>query len=76
MKRSKNLPAKYKVIDANGQGVLPGFNERSRPLHEWRVSAIERRLRDANTPQEFAERIRDFAGKLRKEDGSRWRTGP
>ena len=36
----------------------------------FQLSSVD--LRDANTPQEFAERIRDFAAKLPK---GRWITG-
>src|SRR5438034_1307121 len=61
-----------KVIDAKGRLVLPGFNDAH--VHflsgGFQLSSVD--LRDANTPQEFAERIRDFAGKLPK---GRWITG-
>jgi len=61
-----------KVIDAKGQLVLPGFNDAHVHFMSggFQLSSVD--LRDANTPQEFAERIRDFAGKLPK---GRWITG-
>jgi len=61
-----------RVIDANGQGVLPGFNDAHVHFMSggFQLSSVD--LRDANTPQEFAERIRDFAGKLPE---GRWITG-
>ena len=61
-----------KVIDAKGQLVLPGFNDAHVHFMSggFQLSSVD--LRDANTPQEFAERIRDFAAKLPK---GRWITG-
>src|SRR5688572_5909222 len=59
-------------IDAQGQLILPGFNDAH--VHflsgGFQLSSVD--LRDANTPQEFADRLRDFAAKL--PDGS-WITG-
>jgi len=64
--------SKTKVIDAKGQLVLPGFNDAH--VHflggGFQLSSVD--LRDANTPQEFAERIRDFAAKL---PAGSWVTG-
>src|SRR5436190_11426474 len=61
-----------RVIDAHGQLVLPGFNDSH--VHflsgGFQLSSVD--LRDANTPEEFAERIRDFAAKLPR---GRWITG-
>src|SRR5499427_8181401 len=61
-----------RVIDAGKRLVLPGFNDAH--VHfmtgGFQLSSVD--LRDANTPQEFAERIRDFAAKL--PEGS-WMTG-
>jgi predicted amidohydrolase YtcJ len=52
--------------------VLPGFNDAH--VHflsgGFQLSSVD--LRDANTPQEFAERIRQFAAKL---PAGRWITG-
>src|SRR3989454_7825852 len=61
-----------KVIDAKGQLVLPGFNDAHVHFMSggFQLSSVD--LRDANTPQEFAERIRDFAGNFPK---GRWITG-
>src|SRR5712691_8693694 len=60
------------VIDAKGQLVLPGFNDAHVHFMSggFQLSSVD--LRDANTPQEFAERIRDFAAKLPR---GRWITG-
>ena len=64
--------ARTRVVDAGGALVLPGFNDSH--VHflsgGFQLSSVD--LRDANTPQEFAERIRAFAAKLPK---GRWVTG-
>lgn len=61
-----------RVIDARGQLVLPGFNDAH--VHflsgGFQLSSVD--LRDADTPDEFAERIRRFAQKL---PSGRWITG-
>jgi len=64
--------ADTKVIDAKSQLVLPDFNDAHVHFMSggFQLSSVD--LRDANTPQEFAERIRDFAAKLPK---GRWITG-
>src|SRR6266699_2710683 len=64
--------ANTKVIDARGRLVLPGFNDAHVHFMSggFQLSSVD--LRDANTPQEFAERIRDFAAKLPR---GRWITG-
>jgi len=61
-----------KQIDGKGQAVLPGFNDAHVHFMSggFQLSSVD--LRDANTPQEFAERIRDFAVKLPE---GRWITG-
>jgi len=61
-----------RVIDAHGRFVLPGFNDSHVHFMSggFQLSSVD--LRDANTPQEFAERIRDFAAKIPK---GRWITG-
>src|SRR6185369_10429945 len=50
-----------KVIDAEGRLVLPGFNDAHVHLMSggFQLSSVD--LRDAGTPQELAERIREFA---------------
>ncbi len=61
-----------RIIDVRGQLVLPGFNDSH--VHfmtgGFQLSSVD--LRDANTPEEFAERIRRFAEKTRS---GRWITG-
>ena len=61
-----------RVIDAGGALVLPGFNDAH--VHflsgGFQLSSVD--LRDAATPQEFAERIRRFAARHPK---GRWVTG-
>src|SRR5215218_6686705 len=61
-----------RVIDARGALLLPGFNDAH--VHflsgGFQLSSVD--LRDAPTPQEFAERIRSFSEKLPK---GRWITG-
>src|SRR4030095_5955424 len=64
--------ANTRVIDAQGQLVLPGFNDAHVHFMSggFQLSSVD--LRDANTPAEFAARIRDFAAKL---PAGRWITG-
>ena len=61
-----------RVLDAGGALVLPGFNDSH--VHflsgGFQLSSVD--LRDAATPQEFAERIRRFSEKLPR---GRWVTG-
>ena len=61
-----------RIIDAKKQLVLPGFNDSH--VHflsgGFQLSSVD--LRDANSPQEFAERIRSFAEQL---PTGRWITG-
>jgi predicted amidohydrolase YtcJ len=63
---------KTKVIDATGRLVLPGFNDAH--VHflsgGFQLSSVD--LRDANTTEEFADRIRRFAERLPQ---GRWLTG-
>ena len=69
---NKLAGANTRVIDAKKRLVLPGFNDAH--VHflsgGFQLSSVD--LRDANTPQEFAERIRQFAIKL---PAGRWITG-
>jgi predicted amidohydrolase YtcJ len=63
---------KTRVVDARGALVLPGFNDAH--VHfisgGFQLSSVD--LRDAATPQEFAERLRRFSEKL---PPGRWITG-
>lgn len=63
---------KTRVIDAKKQLVLPGFNDAH--VHflsgGFQLSGVD--LRDASTPEEFAERIRRFAATVQS---GRWITG-
>ena len=61
-----------KVIDARAQLVVPGFNDAHVHFLSGGFQLASVDLRDANTPQEFAERIRDFGAKLAN---GRWITG-
>jgi predicted amidohydrolase YtcJ len=59
-------------IDAEGRPVLPGFNDAHVHFMSggFQLSSVD--LRDANTPDEFAGRIRDFAATLSE---GQWLTG-
>ncbi|CAN5280319.1 amidohydrolase [soil metagenome] len=61
-----------KVIDAQGALVLPGFNDSHVHFMDGGAHLASVQLRDAATPEEFAERIRRFAEKTPK---GRWITG-
>jgi predicted amidohydrolase YtcJ len=64
--------ARTRIIDARKQLVLPGFNDAHVHFMSggFQLSSVD--LRDANTPEEFAERIRKFAEKV---PAGRWITG-
>jgi predicted amidohydrolase YtcJ len=68
----KYAGSRTRTVDARGALVLPGFNDSH--VHflsgGFQLSSVD--LRDAATPQEFAERIRRFAGRQPK---GRWVTG-
>src|SRR5262249_49571932 len=68
----KLAAANTRVIDAQGQLVLPGFNDAHVHFMSggFQLSSVD--LRDANTPQEFAERIRVFAATI---SAGAWITG-
>ena len=61
-----------RVIDARGALVLPGFNDAHVHFIEGGGHLASVQLRDAASPAEFAERIREFAAKTPK---GRWITG-
>jgi predicted amidohydrolase YtcJ len=61
-----------KVIDARGRLVLPGFNDAHVHFMSGGFQLSSVNLRDADTPQEFADRIRKFLPKV-PPDG--WVTG-
>lgn len=61
-----------RTIDAKKQLVLPGFNDAHVHFLSGGFQLSSVNLRDADSPQEFAERIRDFAQRLPE---GRWITG-
>lgn len=63
---------KTRVIDANGRLIVPGFNDAHVHFMETggQLSSVD--LRNARSPEEFVQRIRDFAAKLPK---GRWILG-
>ncbi len=66
------IGTKTKVIDAKGRLVLPGFNDAHVHFMETggQLSSVD--LRSARSPEEFVQRIKDFAAKLPK---GRWILG-
>lgn len=69
---AKLIGPKTNVIDADGKTVIPGFNDAH--LHfvpgGQQLSLVD--LRSSQSPEEFAERIKDYAAKLK---GGEWITG-
>jgi predicted amidohydrolase YtcJ len=61
-----------RVIDAGGRLVLPGFNDAHVHFMSGGFQLSNVDLRDARTPQEFADRIRQFARNLKP---GQWVTG-
>ncbi len=61
--------ASTKVIDLQGKRVTPGFNDSHVHFFDGGRGLASVQLRDAKTPEEFRNRIRDFAAKSPK---SRW----
>jgi predicted amidohydrolase YtcJ len=61
--------ANTKVIDLQGKRVTPGFNDSHVHFLDGGMSLAGVQLRYARTPEEFRDRIRDFALKLPK---GRW----
>jgi len=68
----KLAAANTRVVDAKKKLVMPGFNDAHTHFMNggFQLSSVD--LRDANSPKEFAERIKTFAAKLPK---GRWITG-
>jgi predicted amidohydrolase YtcJ len=64
--------ARTRVIDAQGALVLPGFNDAHVHFLEGGYHLASVSLRDANSAEEFAGRIRQFAAKTPQ---GRWLTG-
>jgi predicted amidohydrolase YtcJ len=60
------------VIDAKGRLVLPGFNDAHVHFLETGAQLSSVDLRSAKSPEEFVQRIKDFAAKLPK---GRWILG-
>ncbi len=65
----KWIGANTKVIDLQGKRVTPGFNDSHVHFFDGGRGLASVQLRDARTPEEFRNRIRDFAAKLPK---GRW----
>ncbi len=63
------IASNTKTIDAKGQLVIPGFNDSHVHFLDGGAGLSSVDLRDAKTPQEFVERIKNFAAKLPK---GRW----
>jgi predicted amidohydrolase YtcJ len=64
--------ARTRIVDARGALVLPGFNDAHVHFIDGGGHLASVQLRDASSPEEFAERIRQFAAKTPK---GRWITG-
>jgi predicted amidohydrolase YtcJ len=60
----KWIGANTKVIDLQGKRVTPGFNDSHVHFFDGGMGLASVQLRDARTPEEFRDRIRDFAAKL------------
>jgi predicted amidohydrolase YtcJ len=60
----KWIGANTKVIDLQGKRVTPGFNDSHVHFLDGGMGLASVQLRDARTPEEFRERIRDFAARL------------
>src|SRR5258706_13555518 len=66
------IGSKTRVIDAGGKLVLPGFNDAHVHFMETGAQLSSVDLRSSKTPEEFVQRIKDFAAKLPK---GRWILG-
>ncbi|NJM52688.1 MAG: amidohydrolase [Blastocatellia bacterium] len=65
----KFIASNTKTVDANGKLVIPGFNDSHVHFMDGGAGLSSVDLRDAKSPQEFVQRIADFAKKLPK---GRW----
>jgi len=72
---AKLVGRKTQVIDAGGKTMIPGFNDAH--LHfvpgGEQLSLVD--LRSSQSPEEFAQRIKDYAAKLKEGEwitGGRW----
>ncbi|HEX5081770.1 MAG TPA: amidohydrolase [Blastocatellia bacterium] len=65
----KWIGATTKVIDLQGRRVTPGFNDSHVHFLDGGMGLASVQLRYAKTPEDFRDRIRDFAAKLPK---GRW----
>jgi predicted amidohydrolase YtcJ len=65
----KWIGPKTKVIDLQGKRAVPGFNDAHVHFFSGGAGISSVQLRDARTPEEFRNRIRDYAAKLPK---GRW----
>jgi hypothetical protein len=65
----KWIGANTRMIDLQGRRVTPGFNDSHVHFLDGGMGLASVQLRDARTPEEFRDRIRDFAAKLPK---GRW----
>ncbi len=63
---------KTRVIDAKGRLIVPGFNDAHVHFMETGAQLSSVDLRSARSPEEFVQRIKEFAAKLPK---GRWITG-
>ncbi len=62
----KWVGANTKVIDLEGKRVTPGFNDSHVHFLNGGMGLASVQLRDARTPEEFRDRIRNLAAKLPK----------
>jgi predicted amidohydrolase YtcJ len=65
----KWIGASTKVVDLQGRRVTPGLNDSHVHFLDGGMGLASVQLRDAGTPEEFRDRIRDFTAKLPK---GRW----
>jgi predicted amidohydrolase YtcJ len=61
---SKLAGPRTRVIELHGRRVLPGFNDAHVHLFDGGMSLTSVQLRDASSPEEMRQRIKEYAGKL------------